>query len=207
MRGPAGAVMAGGRSVRYGAPKALARVGGRRIVDRVVDALNAAVDDVLLIANDATIAHAVDLPSRPDVLEGLGALGGIHAALRWAVELDRRGVLAVACDMPFVSPPLLRRIIGRATDADEPDVVAPASGGPRGLEPLCAYYGTACLEAIEGAIARDDRRVIGFHADVRVATLPLDEVTAFGDPAILFMNVNTPDDRVAAERIAAGAAS
>jgi hypothetical protein len=48
--------------------------------------------------------------------------------------------------------------------------------------------------------------MIGFHDDVRVARVPIDRVRACGSPEVLFMNVNTPEDRAAAERIAAGAA-
>lgn len=203
MNAPIGMVIAGGRSRRYGAPKALEVVGGRRIVDRVIAALSSATGDIRLIVNDPTIAAAIELPSRPDILEDLGALGGIHAALVWARETGGSGIIAAACDMPFLSPGLLGRLAERATGPDSPDVVAPASESRRGLEPLCAWYGTRCVEAIEEAVARDDRRVIGFHRDVAVVTLPLDEVAAFGDPGVQFMNVNTPADRAEAERIAA----
>ncbi len=202
MSAPVGMVIAGGRSRRYGAPKALELVGGRRIVDRVIDALARVTGDIRLIANDPAIADAIELPSRPDILEDLGALGGIHAALVWASETDSPGIIAVACDMPFLSADLLRHLADRAAQPDAPDVVAPASDGPRGLEPLCAWYGTGCAGAIERAVERGDRRVIGFHGDVSVVTVPIETVTTFGDPAILFMNVNTPADRAEAERIA-----
>jgi molybdopterin-guanine dinucleotide biosynthesis protein A len=204
LSGPLGAVIAGGRSVRYGSPKALAHVGGKRIIDRVVEALRGVVEPVVLIANDADLASAVTLPTRPDVLAGLGALGGIHSALLWARESGRPGVVAVACDMPFLSPALLGRILERAADEDAPDVVAPASEGPRGLEPLCAYYAITCIDAIERAVANDDRRMIGFHGDVRVAVLPLDEVATFGRAELLFLNVNTPEERATADRLATG---
>lgn len=203
MSGVLGAVIAGGRSVRYGAPKALAEVAGARIVDRVLDALGEAARESVLIANDPALAAEVPLPSRADAIEGLGALGGIHAALRWAAERQAPGILAVACDMPFLSAALLSRLIERAAAEDAPDIVLPASRGPRGVEPLCAYYGVGCSAAIERAVERGDRRMIGFHGDVRVAVLPIAEVETFGDPDVLFLNVNTPEDRDAAERIAA----
>lgn len=201
-----GAVIAGGRSVRYGAPKALAEVAGARIVDRVLAALGEAVRESVLIANDPALAAEVALPARADAIEGLGALGGIHAALQWAAERGAPGILAVACDMPFLSAALLSRLLERAAAEDPPDVVLPASRGPRGIEPLCAYYGVGCIAAIERAVGRDDRRVIGFHGDVRVEILPVAEVETFGDPDVLFLNVNTREDRAAAERIAAAGA-
>ncbi len=196
-----GAVLAGGKSTRYGSPKALATVGGTRIVDRVIAALRSATEDIVLIANDSAVAAAIALPGRQDILEGLGALSGIHAALRWANQEGRRGILAVACDMPFLSPPLLRRLIARGMAKDAPDVVTPVSGGRRGVEPLCSYYSVRCIAAIEAAAAAGDHRIIGFYDRVHVAQLALAEVRAFGEPEVLFQNVNSPEDHELAERL------
>lgn len=204
---PLGAILAGGASRRYGAPKALAKVGGVRIIDRVVRAVGAVCDDVAIIANDPDLFRDLDLPTRPDARPGHGALGGIHAALRWAAEEDRPGILAVACDMPFLSAPLLTQLreiaFGRPA-GQRSDVVVPESEGRRGVEPLCAAYGTGALAAIEAEFDRGDSHVIGFYDDVRVHRLPLAEVAALCDPETAFMNVNTRDERDRAERIAAG---
>lgn len=202
MRDVLGVVIAGGLSSRFGSPKALAQVGGRRVVDRVITALREALGhvDIVCIANDATIAAKIGLPSRADLITGIGALGGLHAALLWARARDCRGILAAGCDMPFLEPALLRALLARAPGAD---AVLPASEGPRGVEPLCAWYGTACIDAIEAAVQAGNTRMIGFHDAVRVVQLPLAEVSTFGDPARLFMNLNTPEDRDEAERLLA----
>ena len=67
------------------------------------------------------------------------------------------------------------------------------------MEPLCAYYGAACLPAIERRLDAGDRRVVAFFDDVRVAYLDAAGVAVHGDPTRLFMNVNTPDDLALAE--------
>jgi molybdopterin-guanine dinucleotide biosynthesis protein A len=113
--------------------------------------------------------------------------------LLWAQERSTDWIIAVACDMPFVEPALLE-LLADGCRSNAADVIAPASRGPRGLEPLCAAYRTTCIESIRASIERDDPRMIGFHRDVRVDTLPLDQVSAIGDPDVLFMNVNTPAD-------------
>lgn len=199
---PFGAILAGGRNVRYGAPKALATVAGERIIDRVIRALRAVTPDLILIANDAPVYASVGLPMRPDARPGLGALGGIYTSLLWAREAGRPGVFAVACDMPFLDARLLARLAeGAARGAD---VVAPESGGRRGVEPLCAYYSVRCIGAIEARLGRGDLHVIGFYDDVAVERVPLDEVRALGDPQVLFLNVNTPEERERAEALASG---
>ena len=194
-----GVVLAGGLATRYGgAAKGLVSVDGLRIVDRVRGALEQAADRLLLIANDiAADGWLPGVPRAGDVRPGLGSLGGIHAALVHA----RTPVLVVAWDMPFVPASLLLAL--RALGEAGADVAVPESGSRRGLEPLCAWYGPACVPAIERALDRDDRRVIGFFDDVRVARLPAEDVARHGDPARLFLNVNAPEDLALAEAHAA----
>ena len=197
---PFGAILAGGESRRYGAPKALADVGGLRIIDRATDALGAACDELVVIANHPDLFADLDLPTRPDVRTGVGALGGIHAALTWARDEGRPGIVAVACDMPFLSPALLIRLRELAFDAaGRYDVVVPESRGRRGVEPLCAGYGTGCIPAIEAELDGGDSHVIGFYDDVRVHRVPLSDVESLCDPDVAFMNVNTPEQRERAE--------
>ena len=191
------AVLAGGAASRYGGqPKGLLEVGGRRILDRVVDAVTAAVGaPPLLIANDPDAAGwAPALRCIPDARTGLGSLGGIYTALC----AGPGPALCVAWDMPFVSAALLRTLVVESAGFD---AFLPESGGRRGLEPLCAVYGPACRAPIEQALARGDLRAIAFHDAVRRGTLSLDRVRAFGDPEVLFFNVNRPEDLERADLI------
>lgn len=183
-------ILAGGASSRFGGrPKGLERVGGARILDRLVAEFELAFGSApVLVANDAGAGGwRPGLEVVADTAPGLGALGGIWTAVR-------RGpapVVVVAWDMPFVTAALLTALGAGLADAD---ACLPASEGPRGVEPLCAAYGPACEAAIAAAVARGDPRAIGFHRDVRVHILPAPAVAALGDPARLFFNVNTPAD-------------
>jgi molybdopterin-guanine dinucleotide biosynthesis protein A len=170
-------------------------IGEQRIIDRVANALRLVTDDLLLVANAPTAASWLPgVRTVRDVRTGAGALGGLHAALTHA----KSDILLVAWDMPFVSAALLGELRDRG-EREDADAVLPASDSSgRGVEPLCGWYATRCLDAIEASLARDDLRVVGFHAAVRVVTLPEERVRAFGDPARLFSNVNTPADLEAA---------
>jgi molybdopterin-guanine dinucleotide biosynthesis protein A len=194
-----GAVLAGGAARRYGGtPKGLLTVGGRRILDRVVDAVQAVTGSPpLLIANAPDRATwRTDLRTLPDVRPGYGTLGGIYTA----VTAASTPVLCVAWDMPFVPPALLSALVDRMS-SDKYDAVLPESAGRRGLEPLCAVYGPACAPAIAQRLEQGDLKAISFHADVRIGIVPLAEVRGFGDPDELFFNVNTPDDLARAEAL------
>lgn len=203
---PWGAILAGGQSTRYGAPKALEPVAGVRIVDRVAAALRAVVPDLIVSANEPALFEDLGLPIYPDDRPDAGPLAGIHTVLRRARSAGRPGVVAVACDMPFPSIPLLARLSREAFGDDDaaphPDLVVPESGGRRGIEPLFAAYRVSCLPAIEAALAAGDRRMIGFHDAVSVRRIPLAVVASLCDPERAFLNVNTPADRERAESMA-----
>jgi molybdopterin-guanine dinucleotide biosynthesis protein A len=193
-----GVILAGGGSTRFGGtPKGLLEVGGRRILDRVAAALVEAFgSSPLLIANAPAAAEwRLDLETVADRRRAAGALGGLDAAVR----LGPAPVVVVAWDLPFVTGPLLRRL---AEGLAGFDAFLPESGGPRGLEPLCAAYGPATAGPIEAAIDRGDLRAVAFHPAVNVGRLGSAEVARYGDPAQLFFNVNTPADLATANRLA-----
>lgn len=198
-----GVILAGGGATRFGGlPKGLEVVGGRRIIDRVADALRAVTDDLLLIANDDRASEWLPgVRVARDIRTGEGSLGGLHAALSHAGG----AALVVAWDMPFVSPALLARL--RALGESGVDAALPESGSKRGLEPMCAWYAPPCLDAITAALDRGDRRVIAFFDAVRVARLGAEQVATFGDPSVLFLNVNTLEERTQADRVAESLAS
>jgi molybdopterin-guanine dinucleotide biosynthesis protein A len=199
-----GVVLAGGRASRLGGgAKGLERVGGARIVDRVAAALRASSDALLLAASPPDAPTWLPgVPVVPDALAGHGPLGGIHAALAHAGG----PVLVVAWDMPFVPAALLvdLRALGERAGADAAVPGAPAGGAPDDVEPLCAYYDVGCLAPIERRLAAGARSLRGLLDDVCVARLDAARVAAHGDPAVLFANVNTPDDLERARRLAGG---
>jgi molybdopterin-guanine dinucleotide biosynthesis protein A len=183
----AGAILAGGGATRMGGvPKGLLEVGGRRILDRLVATFEEALGSLPLL-----VANAPDAPGwRPDLRvvadrrPGCGTLGGLLTAVLEAPA----PVVCVAWDMPFVPPGLLRTLAAGLADAD---VCIPASGGRRGVEPLCAAYGPRAGPAMAAALDRGDLRAIAFHDSVRVTVLPEPTVRRFGEPERLFYNVNT----------------
>lgn len=190
-----GVILAGGQATRYGGrPKGLERVGGKRVLDRVVEALAPATDELLLVANDPAASEWLPgVRLERDLRPGCGGLGGIHAALAHA----KTDVIVVAWDMPFVPARLIAalRALGELAD-----VVVPESDSRRGVEPLCAYYSGRCLAPIERRLAAGERRIVSFFDEVKVARIPAPEVAVFGDPAVIFMNINSPDDLALAEQ-------
>jgi molybdopterin-guanine dinucleotide biosynthesis protein A len=199
---PLGAILAGGASRRFGSHKALAKVGGPTIVERVRDAMEAAVGGAVLITNEPGLFAGLGLRSRPDVYPGAGPVAGIQAALRWAEDEGRPGALVAACDMPFLDPGALRLFLdlARAVVLSSDAVAVRTDDGKR--PPLCAYFSVCCLPSVERVLAGDDRSVRALLSSVATAWVPMEDIARFRDPATMFFNVNTPDNLRHAEQIA-----
>lgn len=193
-----GAVLAGGRASRFGGrPKGLEHVGGQRILDRVADAVASATGEwpFLIAEPRSAVGWHPNLRAHGDVVPGCGSLGGIYTAL----TVTHEATLVVAWDMPFVTHAVLRRLLD---DLDSFDAFLPESDAPRGVEPLCAVYGPACIEPIRERLDALDFRATAFHDAVNVGTLPLAEIRKYGNPETLFFNVNTEADLERARAVA-----
>jgi len=191
-----GVIQAGGKSTRMGGePKALLELGGRRIIERVLDVLRAVADPVLLVTNTPELYRFLGLQMVPDAFPDGGSLGGIYSGLQAA---PGDVAFTVACDMPFVSPAVARLVTARAPEAD---VVAPRVG--ERWETLHACYGKACLGPMERRLRAGRLKITGFFDEVRVLAVPEAEIARLADPARVFMNVNTPEELARARVLAA----
>jgi molybdopterin-guanine dinucleotide biosynthesis protein A len=191
-----GVIQAGGKSTRMGGrPKALLELGGRRIIERVLDAIAPVVDDVLIVTNTPDVYGFLGVPMVPDAYPEHGSLGGIFTGLAAA---SGDAAFTVACDMPFLHRDVARLVVARAGDGD---VVIPRVGEQ--LETLHAAYGKACLPAIEARLRTGRLKIVGFFPDVRVVEIPEAEVARHRAPDVVFMNVNTPEELARARALAA----
>jgi len=182
-----GVIQAGGKSTRMGGqPKALLDLGGRRIIERVVDVVAAVTGEVIVVTNTPELYQFLGLPMVPDVFPDHGSLGGIYSGLEAAVG---EAAFTVACDMPFLHPDVARLVIARA---HEGDVVIPRVGEQ--LETMHASYAKRCLPHIADRLRSGRLKIVGFFEEVRVVEIPEADVARHRDPAIAFMNVNTPEE-------------
>ncbi|HSW30903.1 MAG TPA: molybdenum cofactor guanylyltransferase [Longimicrobiales bacterium] len=189
-----GAVLAGGEGRRFGGPKAEARLGGISLAERAVALLRTVLDDVVVVTSHDLSAPPA--PVVPDRVRGLGPLGGLDAALRYARDRGYEGVLLVGCDLPLLTTALLEEV---ASGLAGHRAVAPGRRGG-GVEPLCAAYRVELSEAVEGRLAQDDRSLHALFRDVGGHMLP-GAVEAGDDP---FLNVNTVDELERAEAALSG---
>ena len=181
-----GVVLAGGQSKRIGANKAFLDVGGRPIIERVLEQMSLVAQEVFLVANALDEYAHLDYPIVPDVFPGKGALGGVYSGLKAARNPQ---VLVVGCDMPFLSAALLRYMILLTPGYD---IVAPRT--EKGIEPLHALYAKACLPTMERMLQHNDLKIVAFYSQFRVRYVEQSEVEVLDPRHLSFFNVNTLDD-------------
>lgn len=185
------AILIGGKATRFdGRDKSGLVVEGRTILSRQIAALSGVAPDmdidVMLVGGPASRAPG-STRYVTDIVPGCGPLSGLHAALSSA-HYD--ATVLLACDMPFVSAPLLRHLLSLAGEAEAgPDIVVPQT--ERGYHPLCAVYTRACLEPAARRLARGDFKLAAMFDEMRVRVVTADALEAFGDPDRLLANVNT----------------
>ena len=184
-RGWTGIVLAGGKSSRMGADKALMLHEGRTLLEKAIALLRPHAREVLVIGDPAKYADHWD-HVHPDDAPGEGPLRGLVTGLRAARYVR---VLVVACDMPSVGDRALIRLKQSLDLAG--DAVVPRH--PGGVEPLVAAYHRRCLERFESCLRNERYRLIDALSEVD--TRYLDLVPGKGGWAEdIFRNINSPDD-------------
>lgn len=183
----AAAIIAGGQATRFGGrDKSRLSINGQSIISRQVAVLQPLTDDLFLVASQHE--RFADLPWRvyPDLLPGTGVLGAILTALE-ATAADR--VLTVACDLPFLHPGVMARLLELAQTADGAWISTPA-----GAEPLIACYRRHTAPHIRRQIALGRLKVTDLARALTFKAIDLPELETFGDPSRLLANVNSPED-------------
>jgi molybdopterin-guanine dinucleotide biosynthesis protein A len=173
-----GFVLAGGGSSRMGRDKALLPYRGTTLVQHLARAVQDAAGSVALIGEPGRYS-SLGYPVYPDKFSGCGPLGGIYTALSVS-PTDWN--LIVACDMPGLSPIVLRTLLQTAEESGASCVVATGPGDEP--EPLCAVYHRCCLPAMARAIQEKRFKMKELVKELDPRTMPVD--------GLALANVNTP---------------
>ena len=189
-------VQAGGESRRMRQDKGLVPFLGRTLIERVIDRVSPAADELIVTTNNLDEYKFLGLPLYSDLIQGTGALGGLYTALHAA---GHPRVAVVACDMPFASPKLLRRALMHLITMDVAAVVPRSQAG---LEPFHAVYDRTCLPYIYTALQAQKRRLDSWFHTVKLYQMPWETVLQIEPSGRVFMNLNTPEELAAAQEIA-----
>lgn len=190
--GIAGLILAGGLSSRMGGgDKPLTIMGGRTLLDRVIERLTPQADPLILNANgDPRRFSGISLPVIPDVIEGHGGpLVGILTGLDWVRSHApaARWMLSVAADTPLFPLDLAKRLLA-AAESGESEIAVARSGGQ--AHHVFALWRIDRVDDLRRAVADEGMRSVHRWQEGRRRVL-VDWPTEPIDP---FFNMNTPED-------------
>ncbi len=175
------AIIAGGKSRRFGRPKYQAQIAGRRLIDFALDVALQLSPEVLIVSGLESIKNAFDLPVFDDEFPNCGPLGGIHAALK---RMRTKWLAVLPVDMPLLKAEIYHELLKHR--GGKGPVVAKTS---KGVEPMVSLWPRSALDVIEHALQTKQFKI---H-DV-LDSLAATEVPFPPDESIHFFNVNFESD-------------
>lgn len=198
------AVLSGGAGTRIGGrEKGLLPLGSSTFIEKKIADLAGIFDSVLVVTARPGVYRFLRGGTGPrvrvveDLVEGMGALGGIYTALRAAseeaagtsAEGEAGPVFVTTSDTPFLSPGLAAILFDEAL-AGGFDVFIPRWNGM--IEPLCGTYSPRCIPGIEEILPQ--RKIRLFYPRVRTGYLPEERVREIDPEGRSFININTEED-------------
>ena len=189
--------MAGGEGNRFGGPKADLLFLDEPLIARVVRHLSAVADHIVVVVapiQDIDVARFDGVRLLRDEASQRGPLAGLHQALR---TLETGVAVAVACDMPFLDPTVIRhqiRLLG-AHQASIPVVDGRA-------QPLHGVYNVECADVAYGLLRQGTRSLHALLDSLDVRFLDEREWQPLSPTGSTFFNINTAHDMVEALELA-----
>jgi molybdopterin-guanine dinucleotide biosynthesis protein A len=179
-----GIVLSGGENRRMGTDKAFLKLAGIPLIEHVLRALKEVCRDIIIVTNSPLLYEGYRVSVVTDAFDQRGPLTGIYSGLLKSADEYN---LVVACDMPFLNPPLLAFMGGLASGYD---IVVPAVRGM--CEPLHAVYRKGLAPVIEARIMQQKQRIQELFGNQRVRYVTEEEIDRFDPARKSFKNLNTP---------------
>jgi len=181
-----GAVLIGGKSRRFGSDKVLTGFMGKPLIEHVVETIRPLFDEIILIGHKRKGLEEYKVFE--DIRPGCGPLGGIYTALKSA---RTEYCFICAADMVRLNREFISHMINLT---DGHDIVMPLWS--KGREPLHAIYRNTVLPHAATLLEQEDFKVYSLIQKMDTLIIPEESIMAYGNPEVLFSNINTVGDLV-----------
>lgn len=178
-------VLAGGESLRMGKDKAFMEFKGKSLIQRTLDTLIPLFNDRMIIAKKREPFLSFGVPVYVDIYPDGGPMGGIYTGL-----FQSKGpVFAVACDMPFLNPEVIRFLTEKLNHFD-----AVVLKSPDGLHPLHGVYSRGVLPSMEKLLKKREVKMMDFLKRINTLVIPVAEIRHLDPDLKCLTNINTPEE-------------
>jgi len=190
-------ILAGGKSSRMGQNKALMKLGGKTVIERMIDIVEPVSKEKIIITNSPEDFRFLGLPIFEDIYKYKGPLIGIHSGL---LHSDTERNFVLSCDIPLMTAEMINYIIEFPTS--RPVTICEAAGY---LQPLAGVYSKKIFNSLDEHLKNYDghksdgkpkhKNNCGMHSylnSIAPEIIRPENLDFYSDD--LFFNMNSPND-------------
>ena len=184
-----GAVLAGGKSQRFGEDKSQVMLEGKLLIDYILSEISSEFREILVVSNNKIDFKNSEKISRiEDFKKGLGPLGGVLSAMKWVKENNKNyeWVSTFPADTPFFKKEILQKFY-KEIEIEKSRLFFIKSNKTR--HNIFGLWSIDLLDKLEEDLNRGDRKVELWANSVGVKVIDMDFKNI--DP---FFNINTKQD-------------
>ena len=190
-------VLAGGRSKRFGRDKSQVKLGDKILIDYILTEIIDLYKDILIVTNEPIkFLNSDKISVINDIKKGLGPLGGVFSAMRWAKDNRKnyKWISTFPIDTPFFKKEHLSKFY-KKINLDKSNLFFVKSKNTR--HNIFGLWSLELFEKLELALNKGDRKVELWANEIGVKTIDFENENN-NDP---FFNINTEEDLENAKKI------
>ncbi|MBM3805089.1 MAG: molybdenum cofactor guanylyltransferase [Actinobacteria bacterium] len=178
MSSTSGAILAGGKSSRFGSPKVSAVLDGRSFGERIVATLRASqILDLFLVGGSRETAEDLGIEFVEDAFVDSGPFGALISVMR---VCRAENVLILPCDVPFIDRSTCEAL---AEFDDSFEVQVASTDSPQWL---CSNWKTSTLPTLERRFVEGERAIHNVAPSLKMRTIEVSHRA--------LRNINSPTD-------------
>ena len=184
-----GAVLAGGKSQRFGEDKSQVKLEGKLLLDYILSEISSEFREILIVSNNKIdFKNSEKISIIEDFKKGLGPLGGVLSAMKWVKEnnKDYKWISTFPADTPFFKKEILQKFYGEI-EIEKSRLFFIKSNKTR--HNIFGLWSIDLLDKLEEDLNKGDRKVELWANSVGVKVIDMDFKDI--DP---FFNINTKQD-------------
>jgi len=188
-------ILAGGKSRRFGADKAVAKLGEKSLIDYTINKLKSKFAEILIITNNSMQVSKNNIFFIKDTMAGqLGPLVGILSAMEWVKNNDKNyeWIISFPCDTPFFEEKIIDKVINSQKSSDK-KLLYLKSGNKR--HNIFGLWSIELMEQLRNDINQGARKVEDWANKIGTEIV---EINSKSDKS--FLNINTKLDLEEAQK-------
>ena len=184
-----GAVLAGGKSQRFGEDKSQVKLGDKLLIDYILSEVIEEFKEILVVSNSLIdFRKSEKITVIEDIKKNLGPLGGVLTAMKWVKNnnKDYKWISTFPADTPFFKHSILQKFL-QDIQPEESKLFFIKSNNTR--HNIFGLWSIDLLDKLEEDLNKGERKVEVWANSIGVKTINIEFQNE--DP---FFNINTKED-------------